>query len=76
MADFRAGDLVEINENAWKAYLKEEGLREYRPPPGIRTVVRVTKQGVLLDYPLKFWSEDSLRYAPDWKRMIQRERTY
>jgi hypothetical protein len=68
-----AGDLVEITEGAWKRYLEAEGLRKDRPPPGIRTVTRVTEQGVLLDYPLNFWNPSDLKFAPNWKRMVQKE---
>ena len=76
---FEAGDRVQIRGEPWKAYLKAEGLREDRPPPGLRTVIRVEGGGipkVLLDYPLHFWSEGDLEFAPNWNRVIQREHTY
>ena len=65
----RAGDLVQIGAEAWKAYLKAEGFREDRPSPGVRTVVRITKEGFLLDYPLHFWSESDLEAPPSHRVM-------
>ena len=68
----RAGNLVQIEESAWKAYLKAKGLQEHRSPPGVRTVVRVNEKGVLLDYPMYFWQPYELKAPPSHRVMIQR----
>jgi hypothetical protein len=65
------GNLVQISEYSWQEYLKAEGLRDCSPP-GVRTVVRVSEEGILLDFPLHFWDESDLLAAPSHRVMIQR----